>query len=363
MHIFVFLLLIVFLSSCHVSSKTALDGSGGRSSYNESLQMTNNEQMLLNLIRLRYLDTPFFLDVSNITTQFTYRTSATPILPIPGFTSRNPFSLGGEFSWQNQPTVQYTPLEGHAFATQLLRPIELKTLQQLILSGWDIDLVFRLAIQSFDELSNAPEASAPIPEYVPNYKAFFEVTSLLHYFQRRSQLMVGVVRQETKEKGDHYSLQLAFPETGEEAEKLSNLLSNVNASHGRYVLNLEFGFNQTGRIGILPRSILSCMYYLSNSVDVPAADIRNGVVPRTKSDEEGEYFDWAQVIGTLMKVCCSPLEPTKAYVAVKYRGYWFYIDDTDLISKKTFVLLLQLYSLQSQEAKNVGPVLTLPLGI
>ncbi len=358
-----FAALALFFTSCHVSSETALDGSGGRMAYNESLQSTNNEQMLLNLVRLRYLDTPFFLDVGNITTQFTYRTSASPTIPIPGFTRSNPFSLGGEFSWQNQPTIQYTPLEGQAFASQLLHPISLKTIQQLILSGWDVGLVFKLAVQSFDEFLNAPEASGPIPGYVPRYKSFFEVTDLFRHFQMRSQLQVGVKQnncdKEGKENG--YSLQIAFPDKGPEAEKLAHLLSAVHSDHGAYLFDLNFGFNQRGKIGIMSRSILSCLYYLSSGIDVPQEDIDEGLIPTTMGDE-GKIFNWQEVVGSMLKVRCSSFCPRSSYVSVKYKNNWFYIEDQDLASKKTFVLLLQIYNLQSRESKTSGPILTLPIG-
>ena len=42
-----------------------------RINYNVALQNMNDEQMLLNLVRLRYRNTPIFLDVASISTQFT----------------------------------------------------------------------------------------------------------------------------------------------------------------------------------------------------------------------------------------------------------------------------------------------------
>ena len=365
--IVLFLVMICILtSSCSVSSQSTLYGMGGRAAYNQSLQMTNNEQMLLNLVRLRYLDTPFFLNVSNVTTQFTYRTTGTAEIPIPGFTNDNPSILGGEVFWQNQPTIQYTPLEGHAFASQLLSPIELATLQRVILSGWDLDLVFRLAIQSFDDFLNAPEASGPIPEYIPKYQSFFEVTELFRYFQKRSELQIGVKiskcpKEHSTPDKKAYLLQIAFPLGSKEADQLAGLLSGVVIKNEHYVLNLELGFNKKGKIGIMPRSILSCMYYLSSGVKVPKEDIAFGYAPTTLGTE-GEAFDWHDVVGELMRVYCSKCRPRRSYVSIYYKDHWFFIRDDDLLSKKTFVLLLQLYNLQSQEVQSAGPVLTLPIG-
>ncbi|MEM8629293.1 MAG: hypothetical protein AAGF04_04415 [Chlamydiota bacterium] len=355
-----------FLTSCGVSSYSAFYGHSGRAAYNESLQRTNNEQMLLNLVRLRYLDTPFFLNVSNITTQFTYRSSGNAEIPIPGFTSENPGVLGGELFWQNQPTIQYTPLEGNAFASQLLSPIELSNLQHLILSGWDLSLVFRIAVQSFDSFFNAPEASSPIPHYMPKYERFFEVTDLLRYFQRRSELQIGVnMSQCVSDKGDAEpvfdSLELRFPIQGEESRRLAGLLSSAEKRGDTYRFRLQLGFNGKEKVGIMPRSILSCMYYLSGGVEVPEEDILAGFVPVTR-DPEGDLFDWQTIMGSLLHVRYSCCKPSCAYAAIRYKNRWFYIAEEDLASKRTFVLLLQLYNLQSRAVKTKAPVLTLPIG-
>ncbi|NQZ59565.1 MAG: hypothetical protein HRT88_19110 [Lentisphaeraceae bacterium] len=63
-----------------------------------------------------------------------------------------------------------------------------------------------------------------------------------------------------------------------------------------------------------------------------------------------------------VKTSSSPISQSNSYVAVQYRGKWFYIEDNDLNSKSTFSLLMQLYSLQSGENKGNDLILTLPIG-
>ncbi len=368
MRILIVMSLLVFLTSCHVSSKTAMTGSSGRTSYNQVLQMTNSEQMLLNLIRLRYYDAPFFLDVGTITTQFSYKGTVNSSLPIPGFSKENPFVIGGDFTWTDQPTIQYTPLEGQAFAKQLLTPVDLRMVQQLVLSGWDIELVFRLVIQGFNDYLNAPEAAGPIPEFIPRYQSFFEVSKLFRYFQKRSELKIGVKHHACKKKEgeeDVYEeqkqvLQIAIPVGTPEAEKLASYFPDCTIMNEHYVIHLDLGFTPKGKIGIMPRSILSCMYYLSLGIQVPNCDVSSGRVCSTKGIG-GEIFDWKEVMCELITIQNSRSYPENAYVATKYKDFWFYIDDCDARSKKTFLLLLQLYNLKSQEPKNIPPLLSLPL--
>ena len=77
---------------------------------------------------------------------------------------------------------------------------------------------------------------------------------------------------------------------------------------------------------------------------------------------EGQPFDWQEVTEGLLAIKSSPNPPENASVAINYRNSWFYIDDSDLDSKSTFVLLGQVYQLQAGDAKAVAPVLTLPVG-
>jgi hypothetical protein len=54
--------------------------------------------------------------------------------------------------------------------------------------------------------------------------------------------------------------------------------------------------------------------------------------------------------------------PDHAHVAVRYHGWWFYIDDRDQASKTTFSLLLPLTRVDLVGARKTAPVLTLPVG-
>jgi hypothetical protein len=360
----------LILTGCHVSSKTSMYGSGGRTSYNIAAQNTTNQELLLNLVRLRYSDTPYFLELSGITTQFNFSGKVFPSIKIPGFDEDNPASLGGEMGWSNQPTIQYSPLEGKDFAIQLMQPLDLRIIQGLIFTGWDVDRVFRLLIQHMADISNASTASGPIPLKPPSYKKFFECLHLLRHFQAVGQLKIGVryipssqnpIRKDEEGNERPNAIQISFPVNGEDSHRLADLLEGVKKSEGRYVLNMRQAYNESAEIGIMTRSLLSTMYYLSLGIDVPRRDINAGTVAMT-TNSDGSLFDWREVVGDLFIVKTSPHYPQNAYLAVAYRGNWFYIDDSDVNSKRTFVLLQQIYNLQSRQQERDTPVLSIPLG-
>ncbi|QVL54822.1 MAG: hypothetical protein KFB95_05760 [Simkaniaceae bacterium] len=364
------LLSTLLLTGCHVSSRTSMYGSGGRTSYNIAAQNTTNQELLLNLVRLRYSDTPYFLELNGITTQFNFSGKVSPSIKIPGFDNDNPAAFGAEMGWSNQPTIQYSPLEGKDFAIQLMQPLDLRIIQGLLFTGWDVDRVFRLLIQHMADISNASSASGPIPLKPPHYKKFFECLHLLRHFQALGQLQVGIRYIPTGEK--HISeddackerpnaIQISFPVNGEDSDRLADLLEGIKKSKGRYVLNMRQAFNEAAEIGIMTRSLLSTMYYLSLGVAVPPRDIEAGTVAMTKNSD-GTFFNWEDVVGDLFNVKSSPHYPKNAYLAVAYRGNWFYIDDGDINSKRTFVLLQQIYNLQARQQEKETPILSIPLG-
>ena len=102
------------------------------------------------------------------------------------------------------------------------------------------------------------------------------------------------------------------------------------------------------------------MFFLSLGVEPPTRDEEAGRVTVTR-DEEGCWMDWSAVTGGLLRIHSSDAAPKNAYTGIAYRGSWFYIDDSDLESKSTFLLLTQLAALQAGDDELEMPMLTLPV--
>lgn len=96
-------------------------------------------------------------------------------------------------------------------------------------------------------------------------------------------------------------------------------------------------------------------------MEPPAPDVQAGLVTVTR-DDDGNAFDWSKVTGKTMTIHSQPDRPEQAAVAVRQRGWWFYIADDDQTSKSTFGLLNILFSLQSTSGEGKSPLLTLPVG-
>ena len=79
-------------------------------------------------------------------------------------------------------------------------------------------------------------------------------------------------------------------------------------------------------------------------------------------DETGQLYDWTQVTEGLFQVCCSRHRPKKSEIAVKYRGYWYYVASDDVHSRAVMAIYEILFAVQEADGKPAGPLLTLPLG-
>jgi hypothetical protein len=328
-----------------------------RSKYNLAIQKTNDEQLLLNLVRLKYRDTPFFLEVSNVASQFRLKNKASISAKLESLV-KDIFTLGASTSYEESPTISYSPLHGDKFVKNILSTLPLKTITLLFHSGWSVERVFRVSFQLFGELENAPGASGPTPKLVPQYKEFLQAVKYLQELDDRDALSINY-----QEPNEQPQMVLQISNEAKNSKPALKLAHAVNAVPGKitYVLTHFPTPDQVDYLRVVPRSFLGIMSYLSQSIEIPKKDILKGKVTLTKT-LKGEDFDWSKVTGELLTIRSSNDEPLRAKVRVNYRDVWFYIDDSDLDSKSTFSLLTQIYSLQSGSIKSTEPVLTIGVG-
>ncbi len=115
------------------------------------------------------------------------------------------------------------------------------------------------------------------------------------------------------------------------------------------------------RVRIRTRSVMGLLYYLSQSVEVPQEDVRKGKLTTTKY-ADGRPFYWSDLFSNLFQIKSSSEKPSDSFVSIEYRGSGFYIDDTDVESKRTYSLFSQIFAIQAGKIKVERPTLTLPIG-
>jgi hypothetical protein len=93
---------------------------------------------------------------------------------------------------------------------------------------------------------------------------------------------------------------------------------------------------------------------LSAGVEVPEQDLSEGrATPRPPLDTDARKYP-------LVRIQASSGRPLNAYAAVRYRDYWFWIDDRDLNSKRVFMFLMMFSSLAETGAVPQTPIITIP---
>ncbi len=328
----------------------------GRGHYNVAVQQTENEQMLLNLVRLRYRDTPYFMQVASVSTNFEFEVSTDVSAALQ--TGSNVYGLGIGGTATESPTITYTPLQGDQFVKQLLSPMRLTAVLLLYHSGWAIDRILNVTVQYLNGVPNAPSASGPTPAEAPEYGNFHRITDLLRTLQKRGDVTLG----QTEGRDASESLVLRIAPQALDSPEGRQLIEHLRLPPGKtdYVFTSTSNFNNIGEASIVMRSLMASLFYVSQGVQPPVEDEILGRATVTR-DVNGELFDWKQMTGDLMQIRSSRDKPESAAVRVRYRGTWFYIDDSDLTSKSTFALLMNLFALQAGEIPTTAPVLTLPV--
>ena len=349
-------LMIFLISGCSQLGPDFMEN--GRNEYNKVLASTNDEEMLLNLVRRRYADSIAILEVNSVSTSLEWKRSGGLIAKIFEDTDNNNLSIRGDGSYSEKPTITYLPLQGSNYVRNVLSPIKPEVILLLTSSGWSIERLLRLTANKINGVNNASEASGPTPTFEPSYKEFKALANIFYQLQQKNIVSFGYQLQ-----GDGSELALIIRQKFNESADVKSLLTALNLTTTNSIIPLTTNFSsgtEGENIEINLRSLAGIQFFLSHGVLIPHDDIINKRVKVTKT-EDGQNFDWQNILSDLFVVHSQKEKPSNASVKVKYRGHWFFIKDNDMESKYTLMLLNQISALQSGNLEKVGPVLTLPV--
>ena len=410
-------LVLGLCGGCASFGPKALERAHGR--YNEAVHEVEQEEFLRNLVRTRYNDTPTSLNVASIAAQYEWTGQAEAR---PFFLSPNPSNSNVIFrtftsilpdvlvSSANRPTLSLVPGDDATATRQFFTPISADTLVFLAQAGWPVSTIVRLWVEGLNGVPNAATASNPSRGLAPDFARFHRVAELLQVAQDQQLGAVMVEERSTEVSGplppaaitaaaaveaarngleyrprdDGTTWVLVRPgrqlvlqinpgaEANPEILELESLL-NLQPGRRRYELVTTTGgipdplrvpSAPSAVLRLVPRSTAQVYYYLANGVEVPVEHLKCGSVP-VAMHEDGTVGDTRDITRGLFEVHVARghKPPSCAFVAVRYRGYWYYIDDQDQASKTTFGLVLQLSRLDFRRQQlGIGPVLTLSAG-
>jgi hypothetical protein len=372
---------------------------------NEKIRNTNYEQLLLNLVRLRYDETPYFLQISSITTTFSAGASLGASGTFPQGEADNVFGVEGGLTYSESPSVTWSIPDSREFLARFYAPIGADQLTVLSQAGFGLEDILRVGVQKMNRLRNR-EYGMRDGEFVPeNYSEFVEAIELMEILRKEGLLdfayalmtnyggvPLPISQMETRgvAEGLPYSLLYLSREPGMATPyKVSKPLYlrftkesdlDPRAQRLRLLLNLRpdlYSFPITNTVDVSPegiravdgklallfepdtkvahialnnRSVIDILRFASATVEVPEIDIDSGRVRRS-STRLDQY----------LAVLSSASEPSDAWLKVRRGGTWFYIPDTDLNSRNSFILLSALFASVVGQVPGGKPLLTLPV--
>jgi hypothetical protein len=323
-----------------------------RFDYVASISDSWKRQMLLNLLKVRYADAPVFMDVSSV---------------INSYSLEGDISLGGQYTtggrgdtfgalgavgrYADKPTISYQPFAGDKFARSLMSPIPVTGFLLLVQSGYPVEIVLRLCVNTINGLENSYGGPGNPREGSPKFR---ELMTALREAQSG-----GGSGMRFKGAKDAQTAVMYLPPTTDEANsppsrRIRELLG-LNASVREFHVVYGTYPETDAEIAILTRSILQVLIDIASYIDVPATDLAEGRVFGAQRTPEQE-----RIFPPLLNVHNGSSPPDDAYVAVRYRNGWFWIEDRDLKSKSMFQSLLLMFSLTETAPTQAPPLVTIP---
>ncbi len=342
---------------------------GDRFDYNGAIAQSTREQMLLNIVRSRYLEVPVFLTVSSVLTQYEYDSSLglTGILKFGGGTSWDTGIGDTNLRFSERPTITYLPVEGQEFAAHLLSDIPAEIIFAAAQAGWPVDVFMRIAIQrlgaaenmSFGEIpaSGDSDSKTQVESDLKKLKRFERMINLIFILSDNEVIEVqGVEEDDNSER--HLIIAEEVPEDlRPRLNELRQLIGLGNRNRFRItdrVTNLK-----DDEISIQTRSVMAMMEFMARGVEVPLEHLEDGwVIDYGLQTSEGET---AKAL-IPFKMHSSKSRPENVFAAVRFRDYWYYIDHADITSKRALSLIIVLFRLQAPTPSGAAPILTLPTG-
>ncbi len=324
-----------------------------RLNYNKAVHYSEKQQQLLNIVRLRYGDSPLFLNLNSIVTQLQYEhTAALNVLA----QQYNVIQGGGDLSvrYMEIPTITYTPLGGLDYIKRLLTPIDLRVIYFLLDSGWGSNHVFNLMIQKIGEIDNASSASRSASTHPPHYKDFRALGEALLETQKRNNL-----RFSTGKINNVFAIKLTVTHLSRLPTRMKTVLRKIKISERTpYVWLMAVPTKAPHTIYLHMRSTLALLNYLSKGVDVPLAHSSRGFAPLTYT-KDGKLFNWREVTQGMIRIKSAPYPPKNVFTSVQYNDYWFYIDQADTNSKESFSLINILMEVNQGKVLQKVPLFTI----
>ena len=317
--------------------------------YGNSIGDNWKNQMLANLVKIRFVDMPVFVDVGQIVSGYTLETQVNGAL---GFGTtlggRDSQSLGAAGRYTDRPTITYMPKTGEDYLRSLLEPVKPGSVLALIAAGYRADLLFTWAIESINGVHNFSGAGKASQTADSEY---FEFVALVTVLQQSGAVAFKVER----ESAEGYEVLFTFVDrniTDEEEAQRQRVRELLGLAEGRSEFRVVYApyATEPDTLALQTRSVLQMLSAMAGFVDVPADKASRAIAGYKLPPGMVRPF----------RVHTSTERPDDSFASFKYHGDWYWIDHEDMNSKRVFTLMLFMTTLTNRSGTENAPVLTIP---
>jgi hypothetical protein len=346
-------LILSTLFGCAVVGPRSI--SMGRADYNEAINRTEDEQLLMSIVKGRYGETSSLLAVSGVAANVRFNTNAAVQV---GFGPKSSYDgnlvpFTGGLAYEENPTITYAPVQGQKYLRQLLSPIPLDLLLLAVRSETLRSRQITLLVDRINDLRNPDFLDEQLTEPDSRFMRFVELFSELTKGR-----VLDLMKDSRKEVAFDFVISGYAPEYSKKVVEFLDLLSlSMPTDRSKEIVIPVYFAVKTRKvwgIGITTRSIYDLVEIFSAAIEVPQEHALKGLTINPPP------MGWP---GRGIRIISSTKKPGNMSLAVKYRGYWFYIDETDQRTKAFFRDLRAYWSVSIAAAADhkAAPVLTLPV--
>lgn len=319
--------------------------------YGNSIGDNWKNQMLANIVKIRFIDMPVFVDVGSIVSGYSLTTTVNGNVGFNNsFTGGNASGLGASGSYTDRPTVTYMPKTGDDYLRAILEPVQPKSLLALVQAGYSSQLLFTWAVDSINGVHNwsiyGNRGRHADPE-------FLEFTTLMQELQGLGAVGFELRTDQTDKNDIIFVLNKEglAESTQEKSQRVSEII-HLDSSQDRFkVVYAPFLVNSK-TLAMQTRSVIQMLSAMAGFVDVPA-ELASQATPSYEIKAETTRP---------FRVHSGEDRPDDSFASIKYGDYWYWIDKTDIESKRVFTLMLFMTTLTNQATDANAPVITIPTG-
>ncbi|KMQ86641.1 hypothetical protein RF55_14324 [Lasius niger] len=333
--------------------------------YDKAIKQGSQEELLLNIVQLRFADTPVFLETQQIIGNYNYKKrliggiAGSPWGGVPE-AEYNGLGMAGELAFADNPTITYQPLSGDHMSALILHPLSPNVVVPLI-QGSPIDMLLSLVAESLGGEENIRNPVSAGPMAYQSAENFTLLVQDLRKLQIEGAISVRHILGAAATKNlpaVPARTYLVFENGGEESitklqnetKKLLDLPQNVKEAE------IVYDRKPTGKAQIVltTRSMLSILTNISATIEVSPESIKEGKTVPTISDNVRKGRS------TIVVHCDHEKSKKDVFVEIHYKDHTYWISDSDFESKLAFTLLQIICTLAMNRTAE-GAMVTIPV--